>query len=63
MIKSQTGFHQGDPLAPMLFSLTLQPIVRMIDEQIPTLSINEWYLDDGAVAGSEQELQQVIDIV
>ena len=52
IIQSQTGFHQGDPLASLLFSLTLQPIVDMINEEIPHLLANEWYLDDGAVVGA-----------
>ena len=41
----------------------LQPVVKMINEQIPSLCVHEWYLDEGAVAGSGAELQQVIDIV
>ena len=35
----------------------LQPIVKMINEPIPSLCVHEWYLDKGA------ELHQVIDIV
>ena len=63
VIPSRTGFHQGDPLGPFLFSLTLQPIVKMIKEQVPALCANDWYLDDGALAGSVQEIQHVIDIL
>ena len=63
IIYSKTGFHQGDPLASLLFSLTLQPIVEMIEQQVPNLVANEWYLDDGCVAGKEQQLQRVVDII
>ena len=63
IILSKTGFHQGDPLAPLLFSLTLQPIVNKIKEKVPSLSANEWYLDDGALAGKVEELRTVIDII
>ena len=35
----------------------------MIVEQVPTTRLNEWYLDDGAVAGTKEELQRVVDIV
>ena len=63
IILSKTGFHQGDPLASFLFSLTLQPIITKIQQEIPDLALNEWYLDDGAVAGRKEQLQKVIDIV
>ena len=63
VINSINGFHQGDPLASLLFALTLQPIVDMIQLTVPTLKTNEWYLDDGAVAGRREELQQVVDII
>ena len=63
IISSTTGFHQGDPLAGFLFSLTLHPIVEMIQQQVPTLIANEWYLDDGGVAGQKEELQAVVDIL
>ena len=63
VIMSRTGFHQGDPLASLLFSLALKPIVRMIVEQVPTTRINTRYLDDGGVAGKVEELKRVVDIV
>ena len=63
IIYSRTGFHQGDPLASLLFSLTLQPIVDKIMQQVPSLLLNEWYLDDGAAVGNKEELQRVVDII
>ena len=63
VILSEVGFHQGDPLASLLFSLTLHPIVERISREVPGLKLNEWYLDDGAVAGRRQQLQQVVDIL
>ena len=35
----------------------------MIKEQVPTLIVNEWYLDDGVVVGSREDLQKVVDII
>ena len=35
----------------------------MIEEQVPALCANQWYLDDGALAGTVEELQSVIDIL
>ena len=63
IIYSINGFHQGDPLASLLFALTLQPIVEMIQQAVPTLKANEWYLDDGTVAGRREELLKVVDII
>ena len=58
IIESKTGFHQGDPLASLLFSLALQPIVNILVQQVPTTRANVWYLDDGCVAGKLEELQR-----
>ena len=41
-LESRNGFHQGDPLAPLLFSLTLNRLVREIAEQVPGLAMNSW---------------------
>ena len=46
-ILSALGLHQGDPLAGLLFCLALKPVVDIIEEQVPTLSLNAWYCDDG----------------
>ena len=61
--QSDSGFHQGDPLASLLFALALQPIVRIISERIPDLLVHVWYLDDGSIVGSAVQLRQVVDIV
>jgi hypothetical protein len=63
IILSSCGFHQGDPLAFLLFSLTLQPIVEKIQQVIPDLEANVWYLDDGALAGTREQLQRAVDII
>jgi hypothetical protein len=38
IIVSTVGFHQGDPLASLLFSVNLQPVIEMIKQEIPSLS-------------------------
>ena len=63
IILSQVGFHQGDPLASFLFSLTLQPIIAKIQERVPGLKLNEWYLGDGSLGGKKEQLQEVVDII
>ena len=62
-IWSLTGFHQGDPLASLFFSLVLHPIILQIKEQVPTLELNAWYLDDGTIVGTVPELREVVDII
>ena len=58
-VMSQTGVQQGDPLGPLLFALTLDPIIRSIQSPM-----NSWYLDDGVIAGPahsvSNDLQQII---
>ena len=62
-IESRTGLAQGDPIAPLLFSLVLQELVLKIEEEVPTLEVNAWYLDDGVQVGDREELQKVMDIL
>ena len=54
--------QQGDPLGPLLFSLTLWPIIEEIESKIPNLTQHCWYLDDGIIAGTEPELK-ALDIL
>ena len=62
-ITSATGVHQGDPLAGLLFCLVLQIIVDTIEEEESDLILNGWYLDDGHIVGTKEELSRVVDII
>lgn len=62
-ILSKLGFHQGDPLAALLFSLVLQPLVNLIQERLQGLSLNAWYLDNGTLVGREGDLKEAVDIL
>ena len=62
-IESATGLHQGDPIAGLLFCLVLKSVVEAIEEEVPTLTLNGWYLDDGHIIGNKEELTQVVDII
>ena len=53
-ILSCCGVQQGDPLGPLGFALALQPIIERIQQEVPNLAINAWYLDDGTLCGSPQ---------
>ena len=62
-ILSRCGVQQGDPLGPLGFALTLQPIVEKIKAEVPSLKINAWYLDDGTLCGSPTDLAAALRIV
>ena len=57
------GVQQGDPLGPLSFALTLQPIVEQIKQEVPNLLINSWYLDDGTLCGSPDDLLAALNII
>ena len=63
IIPSVSGFHQGDPLASLLFALVLHPLILKLLELVPTLAFNGWFHDDGSQVGTKEELQQVIDLL
>ena len=63
VILSRLGFHQGDPIAGLLFSLVLQPIINRILTELPSLKLHAWYLEDGTQVGTREELQRVVDII
>jgi hypothetical protein len=61
-IHSAEGVQQGDPLGPALFSLVLQSLILKIDCECST-DLNRWYLDDGVLIGTPEELQKCIRII
>ena len=60
---SSCGVQQGDPLGPFLFCLAIHPLLCRIREQCPSLIANSWYLDDGVVAGSEEDVTRALRII
>ena len=47
-ICSAEGVHQGDPLAPLLFCLTINSLVEQLCSKL-----NIWYLDDSPLGGRQ----------
>ena len=63
VISSCCGVQQGDPLGPLCFALALHPIVERIAEEVPGLLVNVWYLDDGTLCGSSDDLLKALKII
>ena len=51
VIKSSEGVHQGDPLGTLLFCLTTHNMVQQLRSEL-----NLFYLDDGTLGGSLDEV-------
>ena len=62
-IHSCCGVQQGDPLGPLGFALSLHPLVERIKADAPGLALNAWYLDDGTLVGSPEDLAAALHIV
>ena len=62
-LQSESGVQQGDPLDPLLFSLTFWPVIEKIRDAVPNLTQHTWYLDDGFVAGSDDQTRTTLDIL
>ena len=60
---SCTGVHQGDPLGPLCFALTLHPLIEQIQSSVPDLRLNAWYLDDGSLCGPPASLFSALEII
>uniref|UniRef100_A0A1X7T2E6 Reverse transcriptase domain-containing protein n=1 Tax=Amphimedon queenslandica TaxID=400682 RepID=A0A1X7T2E6_AMPQE len=63
IIPSCCGVQQGDLLGHLLFSLVLQPIVERLESEVPGLVLNSWYLDDGVLCGSSDDLLAALTII
>jgi hypothetical protein len=50
LLASREGITQGDPLAMLLYGVTLVPLARRLREEVPSV-VQPWYADDAAMAG------------
>ena len=51
LIQFASGVQQGDPLGPALFSLSIHSLASSLSSKV-----NIWYLDDGTIGGSTEEV-------
>ena len=59
---SSRGVQQGDPLGPLLFSLTIHPLVKRI-HALPGATFSGWFLDDGNLFTSPAAARACLSMV
>ncbi|XP_026396185.1 uncharacterized protein LOC113290808 [Papaver somniferum] len=62
ILSSALGVQQGDPLGPLLFALTLHPLVNTIASRCK-LDLHARYLDDGKIFGDTLEVAKALRII
>ncbi len=62
MFSLTSGVDQGDPLAGLLFSLTLHAFLLKVHNIIPDLQLNAWYLDDGKIVGVLNDTSRAVQM-
>ncbi len=55
-----SSVDQGDPLASLMFLLTLHTFLLKVHNIIPDLQLNAWYLDDGKIIGTLNDTSRVV---
>ena len=58
-----TDSQQGNPLGPLYFAIALQPIVERTKREVLNLLCSAWYLDDGTLCGTPQDLNVALRIM
>ena len=58
VLQSAEGEQQGDPLGPLLFCLSIHDLCSQLKSEF-----NVWYLDDGSVGGTREDISHDLEIV
>ena len=64
-LTSQSGVQQGDPLGPLLVSLVLNVVIKVIatHPDCCDLCYHVWYLDDGVLAGPSSHVRKALSLL
>ena len=57
------GVQQGDPLSPLGFAVTLHPLIEHIQDEVSSINLNMWYLNDGTLVSSPEDLAAALHLV
>jgi hypothetical protein len=55
-----SGIDEGDPLAGLLFLLTLHAFRLKVHNILLDLQLNAWYLDDGKIVATLNDTSQAV---
>ena len=58
-----TDSQQGNSLGSLCFAIALQPIVERTKREVLNLLCSAWYLDDGTLCGTPQDLNVALRIM
>ena len=58
IIQSAEGVQQGDPLGPLLFCLTIHPLVSQLKSEL-----SAWYLDDSTIGGPAADVKHELEVI
>ena len=58
VLESADGVQQGDPLGPLLFCLTIQPLILKLRSEFSV-----FYLDDGTIGGQVEDIIHDLQLV
>src|SRR6185437_6259406 len=61
VIESCAGVQQGDPLGPLYFCCGIMPLVN--DIQSLGVTYNKWYMDDGGIIGTTEQLTKAWELI
>ena len=64
-LTSESGVHQGDPKGPLLFSLILNAVIKVIatHPECCDLCYHVWYQNDGAFAGPSSHVRKALTLL
>jgi hypothetical protein len=60
VVESQEGLHEGDPFAPLGFSVPLAVATSPVRAAGP-LELEAWFLDDGLLGGLAADVAAFLD--
>lgn len=61
-VECKAGVQQGEPLSPLLFCAGLWNVTEALGQSVPSVQ-QQWFLDDGLILGTAEELAAAIGVL